>query len=237
MVQGPRACDHGPVDDGPLLPARSGSEPAGSSLDLRPGDVAIDRQRWRGLDLTPEELVARRHNRRLLLGVAVPSVVILLLALIATAVYWGNEPSGPRIAAPAGYKAVSDGYVAYAVPKGWNTNPAFTDDAGDLDTSGPSGWAGEHRAYRFTPLTLGETPPSSLAAFGMPRPTPFQLTDGHPVPVKGAAGAFRYTATRPGGFQAVVIDVLTARTGVEVWLMIQAPPDITAQVVSSLQAG
>ncbi|HET6965052.1 MAG TPA: hypothetical protein VFH58_09805 [Acidimicrobiales bacterium] len=236
MVNSPAAWDHGQVEDGTSLPDRPGYEPVGSALDLRPGGVAVDRHRERGLQLTPEERVARGRNRRLLLLVAVPSILILALALIATAFYWGNEPSGPKIAAPAGYKAVSDGYFAYAVPDSWSTNPAFTDDAGDLDTSGPSGWAGEHRAYRATPLTLGGTPPSSLQAFGLRRPQPFQLTEGRAVPVNGAAAAFRYTATRPGGFQAAVIDAFDARTGVEIWLMVQAPPDVTERVLSSLRA-
>lgn len=236
MVADPVPWDHGGVEDGTSLPDLTGHPPAGSALDLRSGGLAVDRNRARGLDLTPEERIVRRRNRRLLLGVVIPSIVILFLALLSTAVFWNNEPSGPRIAAPPGYKAVSDGYFAYVVPKPWATNPAFTDDAGDLDTSGPSGWAGEHRAYRLKPLTLGGTPPSSLEAFGMPRPEPFQLTGGHPVAVKGAAAAFRYTATRPGGWRAEVIDAYDARTAVEVWLMVQAPPDVTERVLSSMQA-
>ena len=211
-----------------------GHDDPGYGLERRPGGVAIDRHRERGLELTPEELVARRRNRRLLLGVVVPSIVVLGLALLATAVFWGNEPTGPSIPSPAGYKAVSDGYFAYVVPTGWATNPAFTDDAGDVDTSGPSGWAGEHRAYRGSPPTLGETPPPVLQSFGMARSEPIQLTAGHPLAVRGAATSFEYTATRAGGFHATVIDSWNARTGVEIWLMVQASPPVTDQIVASL---
>lgn len=178
--------------------------------------------------------MARRRNRRLLLGVVIPSIVVLVLALLATAAFWGNEPGGPTIAAPAGYRAVSDGYFAYVVPKAWATNEAFTDDAGDVETSGPTGWAGEHRAYRFSPPTLGEAPPSSLQAFGMARAAPFQLIGGHLLSVPGAATTYEYTATRPGGFNATVVDSWNSKTGVELWLMVQSSPQITDQIVSSL---
>ncbi len=225
------------MEHGSALPELPAEVSPGDGLDRRPGGLAVDRHRERGLDLTPEELVARRSNRRWILFLAVPSIIVLLLALIATGIYWSNEPSGPKVAAPAGYKAVSDGYFGYVVPKSWATNPAFTDDAGDIDTSGPSGWAGEHRGYLFHRPVLGQIPPASLQAFGMPRPEPFQLSDGHPVAVKGADAAFAYTATRPGGFRATVVDAWSAHTGVELWLMVQAPASVTDRVVSSLQAG
>lgn len=222
--------------EGTALPDRSHRDGPGHGIDRRPGGTAVDRHRERGLDLTPEELVARRKNRRLLLGLVLPSIVVLGLALVATAVYWGNEPSGPRISAPAGYRTVSDGYFAYVVPTSWATNPAFTDEAGDIDTSGPSGWAGEHRAYRFTAPVLGEKPPASLQAFGMRRPSAFDLTGGHRVAIPGAAASFAYTATRPGGFHATVIDSWNSRTGVEVWLMVQAPTQVSDQIVSSFRS-
>jgi len=222
--------------EGAALPDRPQPDGPHYGVDRRRGAEAVDRHRERGLDLTPEELVARRRNRRLLLGVVLPSIVILALALVATTIFWGNEPSGPSISAPAGYKAVSDGYFAYAVPKAWATNPSFTDDAGDIDTSGSSGWAGEHRAYRFTAPVLGETAPAALQAFGMSRAAAFDLAGGHPVNVPGAAVSFGYTATRPGGFRATVIDSWNSRTGVELWLMVAAPGPVTEQIVSSLRS-
>lgn len=223
--------------DGTALPDRARPDGPGYGVErVAPAGVAVDRHRDRGLDLTPEERAARRNNRRLMLMLVIPSIVILVLALIATSFYWSNEPSGPKIAPPRGFQAVSDGYFTYAVPDSWSNNQEFTDNAGDIETSGPTGWAGEHRAYRFKPPVLGETPPASLQAFGMPRPEQFQLTGGHPVAVKGAASAFEYVATRPGGFRATVIDAWSSRTGVEVWLMVQAPAAVTQTLVSSLQA-
>lgn len=222
------------VHDGAALPERPTPTGSAGELERRP-EWPVDRHRGRGLDLTPEELVARRHNRRLLVGIVVPSVVVLGLALLATATFWNNEPSGPHLVPPAGYKAVSDGYVAYAVPVGWTTNPAFTDDAGDLDTSGPDGWVGEHRAYRLAAPVPGETPPTSLQAFGMARAEPLTLADGRPAQVKGATVAYTYTATHPGGFRATVVDVWSSRSGVEVWLMVRAPDTVTRTILSSLE--
>lgn len=204
------------------------------ALGRRPPGAAVDRHRERGLDLTPEEIRVRRSNRRWLLGLAVPSIAILALALIASGVAERNQPNGPRASAPAGYKAVRDGYYSYVVPVAWSTNPAYTDSAGDVDTAGPSGWAAEHIAYRATPPAPGEAPPTVLEAFGMPSPTPFQLVGGHPVDVPGATSAFAYTMTRPGGFQATVIDAWSVHTAVELWLVVHAPAATTQAVVGSL---
>lgn len=207
---------------GPARPAR-----------LRQPSGAIDRRREGGLDLTPEEIRARRSNRRWLLVITAVGVTILALALIATAVATDNEPKGPKAAAPAGYKAVRDSYWSYAVPAGWATNPTYTDSAGDVDTAGPDGWAAEHIAYRAGSPVLGEAPPSALRAFGMPAPTGFQLVDGHAIGVPGATAAFAYTMTRPGGFRAVVIDAWSDRTAVEIWLTVHAGPGVTAEVLRS----
>jgi hypothetical protein len=198
--------------------------------------VAVDRHRARGLDLTPEERVNRRSNRRWMLGLAGSSIVILVAALVASGFAANNEPSGPRITAPAGYQTVNDSYFAYVVPNTWATNPAFSDLAGDVDTSGPTGWAGENIGFRRATPVMGETPPVPLQAFGVLRPGPFQLAGGHAIAVRGAAAAFLYTATRPGGFHATVIDAYDARNGVELWLMVDASPAVTDQVVSSLQS-
>lgn len=197
---------------------------------------AVDRHRTRGLELTPAEVAARRSNRRWMLFLAVPSVVILVLALIATGVFVNNEPSGPKISVPAGYQAIDDGYFSYAVPQQWKNNPANTDQAGDMDTSGPSGFAGEHSSLERNPPVLGEKPPVQLEALGSAEPAPFALSAGRAVVIPGASTAFRYTASRPGGFHATVIDAYDYRAAVELWLMIQAPPNVTSTIVSSLRA-
>ena len=171
-----------------------------------------------------------------MLGLGVFSVAILSAALIASTVANNNEPKGPRLTSPPGYHVVNDSYFAYIVPSGWTGNPAFTDQSGDVDTSGPSGWAAEHIGFLRTNPVLGETPPPSLQSFGMPRPEPFQLTAGRAVSIPGAGPAYQYTATRPGGWTATVVDAYDARAAVELWLMVQAPPDVTARVLSSLRS-
>ena len=208
----------------------------GGAVVRQPPTGAVDRHRERGLDLTPEERVARRSNRRWLLAIAIPSVAVLALALIANGMAQHNQPRGPDIALPTGYQAVRDGYFTYAVPKSWPNNAALSDNAGDIDNSGPSGWAGQHVAFRATPPTLGGTPPVGLQAFGLMQPRPFTLVGGHPVSVKGASVAFAYTATRPGGFRAAVVDAYDARAAVEIWLMVSAPPGVEQQILASLQA-
>lgn len=209
-------------------------------LDHRPvARPQVDLHKSRGLDLTPAEVQARRSNRRWMLFLAGGATVIFVAVLIADAVYSANEPTGPKITAPAGYHVVSDSYYAYDVPTSWSTNQAESDGAGDIETSGPSGWVGENiRYYTTATPTLDETSrPAALEAFGQPVPEPYTLTDGHAITVPGASGAFEYQVTRPDGTRAVAVDSWFAQTDVELWLMVDAPPAVTAQLLSSLTAG
>ena len=217
------------------LPSEWEPPPDGRS-DLSRRDFPVDPYKARGLDFTPEELVARKRNRRWMLGLAVSSIVVLVLALIASGVAQSNQPKGPHLTPPPGYKVVTDGYFGYVVPKSWTTSQEYSDNVGDIDTTGTSGWAGEHVAYRLDAPVSGEVPPVSLQAFGLPRPKSFQLTGGHPTTVIGAATAYAYTMTRPGGFVASVVDAWDARAGIEIWLVVKASPTVTDQVMSSLRA-
>ena len=202
----------------------------------QPPGPAIDRNRSRGLDLTPEEIKARRSNRRWMSGLAIASIAILASALGATAIYNSNEPSGPKQKAPPGYQTVNDGYFSYIVPTGWANNGSFTDSAGDVENSGPTGFAAQHIDYLKAAPTLGETPPSALQALGVAHPEAFALSDGHPVQVKGADAAFAYTATWAGGFTASVIDAYDYHAAVELWLVISGPADVTTTIIDSLEA-
>jgi hypothetical protein len=190
----------------------------------------------RGLVLTPGEIVARKRNRRWLLIIAISSIVVLVAALIASGVANSNTPSGPKVVAPTGYQAVHDGYFSYVVPSGWSTNQAFTDSAGDVDRSGSTGWTGEHIGYRTTAPALYEPQPASLAAFGMSRAEPYTLTGGRPIQIPGASTAFSYDMTRPGGFHAPAVNAWNDRYGVELWLVIDASPEVTAQILNHLTA-
>lgn len=196
----------------------------------------VDLYKHRGLDLTPEEIVARRHNRRWMVSLTLIVLIIAGAAAVASVIAESNEPSGPKQSAPAGYQVENDSYFSYLVPKSWSNNPSYTDDAGDVETSGPSGWVGEHIAYRLKAPTLDEARPGVLESFGMPRPEPYKLGDGHLITVPGAATSFEYDVTRSGGFHAVAVDSWDARAGVELWLIVDAPSSEVSELLSSLKA-
>ena len=46
--------------------------------------------------------------------------------------------------------------------------------------------------------------------------------------------AYRYTMTRPGGFEATAIDAWQSSSGAEIWLVVRADPATTAAVLASL---
>lgn len=189
----------------------------------------LDR-RHRG-ELSPAERALRRRNRRLLLLVSVPAVIVGAAALIAAVVASSSSPSVKPSGVPAGYKAVTDGYFGYAVPSGWSTNDLFTDAVGDLETSGSGGWVAEHIGVRSTPPAPGETPPSSLRTLGI-----VHLESGQPITVPGAQAAYRYSFAATGGPAGVAVNAWQASTGAELWVVVDAPPGVTSQILASLKA-
>lgn len=201
---------------------------------LRQERSDVDLHKDRGLDLTPAERMRRRSNRRWMIGVAGGSVLILAAALAVSAIEAARAPNGPQIAVPAGYQAVKDGYFSYAVPSSWSTNPAYTDQAGDVETSGPSGWTGQHIDYLMHAPLLGAAPPPTLDSFGQTAPSPLSLTGGHAITIKGVSTAYEYQASRPNGFHAVVINAWTSNRDVELWLIVHAPPGETSQILGTL---
>jgi hypothetical protein len=170
-----------------------------------------------------------------MLLVLAPAVMVGVIALVATLAASRSAPSVHPRQVPAGYQSVTDGYFGYAVPAAWSQSSAYTDDVGDLDTTGTSGWAGEHVGARSDPPTPGETPPGSFATFGETRSVPYHLSPATPTRVKGAAVAYRYTMTRPGGFQATAVDAWQSNSGAEIWLLVRADPATTAAILASLQ--
>lgn len=198
------------------------------------GGTALERRR--PAPLTPAELATRRRNRQWITVIAVPALILGIIALVITLDFSKSAPTVRPAFVPAGYKAVQDGYFAYAVPAGWSQNLAYTDDVGDLDTSGPSGWVAEHVGARPGTPTPGETPPQVLAAFGEPRPEPYRIGAATPMTVTGATRAYRYVVTRPGGFAATAIDAWIGQSGAEVWLLIDADPSTTSTVLATLRA-
>lgn len=211
----------------------SGADPG---LDL---EVAAPRQgsieRRRSAELTVAEKAIRRRNRKWLAGLTFPALIVGAAALIATLAASSSGPAVSPSTVPPGFKAVNDGYFAYSVPSQWTTDNLYTDNAGDLDTSGATGWVGEHVGVRATPPVPGEARPAALAAFGVDRPMPYAISAGVATKVTGASTAFRYVVTRPAGFRATVIDAWQSNSGAEMWLMVQAPPGVTDQILSTLK--
>jgi len=224
-----------PVDTNGVFLARTGEAFPAQAGDQQPEGSSHDSlARRHGSELTPAELATRRRNRRLMSFVLAPSLVIGGLALLATFIASSDQSSLRPLQVPAGYKAINDGYFAYAVPSGWSTSSAYTDDVGDLDTQGATGWAAEHVDARPNPSVPGETPPTAFRAFGEPQPAPFQTGPPTPIQVPGATVAYRYTITRPR-FQATAVDLWQTNSGAEVWLLVDANPSITQTILGSLK--
>jgi hypothetical protein len=216
-----------PAETTPVSPATTSPDEVAGGTALEPLQSG---------ELTPAERAVRRRNRQWFLVLAIPAVVLGVAALIASIIADQSVSSVSPIRIPAGYKAVSDGVFAYAVPSSWSTNDLYTDDVGDLDTSGSSGWIAEHVDARATPPVEGETPPKAFQAFGMGTPAAFQIGAAQSVGVEGAAVAFRYTITRPGGFRATAIDAWQSSSGAEIWLLVDASKDTTAQILGTFKA-
>jgi hypothetical protein len=191
-------------------------------------------ERRRSSELTPAERAIRRKNRRWMGLVLFPSLIIGAVALIAALVAGSAKSSVAAAHVPAGYQTVSDNYFAYAVPSGWTQSAAYTDNVGDLDTEGDAGWVAEHLGARATAPAPDETPPTSFASFGESRPIPYHLGPATADQVRGASVAYRYTMTRPGGFEATAVDAWLSGSGAEIWLLVHANSATTATVLASL---
>ncbi|MGH9055222.1 MAG: hypothetical protein ACRDYY_05065 [Acidimicrobiales bacterium] len=198
-------------------------------------DGAVER-RW-DAGLTPLELAARRRNRRWLGVIALLAVILGGAGLLAAVVASQQSPNGEPANVPAGYRTVSDGIFAYAVPTAWQQNIAYTDDVGDLDTSGTTGWVAEHVGGQTTAPGPHERPPQVFNYFGEPRSTPFTLGPAMTIRVPGAAVAYRYDLTRPGGFSATAVHAWQSSTGAELWLLVHASPATTRTILASLAVG
>jgi hypothetical protein len=214
-------------------PTANGGTPTngGHPGDPRPGGSLEPR---RGAELTPAERAQRKHSRRLLLTVAVPAVLLGLAALIASILADSGTPSPHPLFVPAGYHAVGDGVFSYAVPNSWSKNDAYSDDAGDLETSGTTGWVGDHLTARPTAPAPGEAAPQVFESFGQDRPTPFALGNPVKIQVPRTTVAYRYDITRPGGFSATAIDAWESSSGAELWLIVQGDAHTTTRVISTL---
>jgi len=210
----------GPPEQAPPGPGRSGG--------------ALERRR--SAELTPAEKKVRRRNRQWFMVIAIPAAIVGVAALAASIIADRSTPAVKPLSVPAGYKPISDGIFAYAVPSAWATNDLYTDNVGDLDTSGRTGWVAEHVGTRANPPVEGESPPRAVRAFGVNTPSAYQIGAAEPTRVPGTSVAFRYQITRPGGFQATAVDAWTSTSGAEIWLLVDAPPAVTTQILQSFRA-
>jgi hypothetical protein len=183
------------------------------------------------------EVVAKR-NRRWLLTVILPGLIISAASLAAAVIASQSQTHVVApLSVPQGYKPISDGYFAYSVPANWQQANAYTDDVGDLAYEGSEGFVAEHVGARLAAPQPGEPAPASFAAFGEPRPTPYHLGAASPYEVVGATVAYRYEMTRPGGFEAITIDTWRSASDAELWLLIDAPLQVRQTILSTLRAG
>lgn len=200
-----------------------------------PRDATAGLEPRRGAELTPAERQMRRRNRKLMAWVAVPGLLLGAAALAASLAAGGGSPVPRPLSVPPGYQAVNDGVFAYAVPRTWSKNLAYSDDTGDLDYSGADGWAGEYLGAKASAPTADERPPASFAVFGQARATPYTMGPAQPTEVAGATVAYRYQVSRPGGFTAVAIDAWRSSSGAQIWLLVHAPPAVTSTIISTLR--
>jgi hypothetical protein len=215
-----------------VFPAAQPS-PTGPGLAGRRRPPGGDLERRQPGELTPAERAIRRRNRRWLVFIAVPALVLGVAALVASLVASQATPSVAPLRVAPGYRAVSDGTFAYAVPVGWSMSSAYSDDVGDLDTAGRSGWVAEHLDGRTSAPAPGEKPPGAFEAFGEGVPTPYSISGPRPMSLHGTTVAYRYLVTRPGGFRATAVDAWQASSDTEIWLLIDASPATTAEVLAS----
>jgi hypothetical protein len=192
-------------------------------------------ERRRSFELTPAERAIAKKNRRWLMTIALPTLVVGTIGILVSLYAATRGQTVTPSAVPAGYKSVPDGYFAYAVPSTWTTSILFSDYAGDLYNGEQSSWAAENLGTRLNPPTPGEAQPSSFKSFGQNVPTAYQLGPARLISVAGATVTYEYRMTRPGGFEATAVDAWESHTGAELWLLIHASPATTAEILGTLK--
>jgi hypothetical protein len=163
----------------------------------------------------------------------------IVLAVISIVWATTGGPPDPQVKmdVPHGYQAITDPYFGYVVPASWTENGVYSDSTADLYYNGPGGWAGENEAVVKSAPKPGQPAPAPIATFGLGAPTPYQLTDAHPVRVPGATFAYEYHITRNGKVDATTIDAWDASSQTQLWLVVDASPALTAMILGSLTTG
>lgn len=176
-----------------------------------------------------------RRNRRWLVLLMLTPVIMTILAVLAFTTKGPPEPSVKPLSVPAGYQPISDAYFGYAIPSAWTANPVFTDSNGDYFYQGRSGWVGENVRIRAARPVPGTDVPSQLATFGQAQAVPYQLGAARPVTIPGVAASWIYDMRRDNGFHATAVEVWEQSSQTEMWLLINAGPDVAPVIAASLQ--
>jgi hypothetical protein len=184
---------------------------------------------------SPAERRRVRRTRIWMLLLLLTPVCLAGISLLAFATSGPPEPTVHARAVPSGYYAVTDADFGYAVPNAYQQNTSWTDQNGDFLYGDPKAFVAETLLVADTPPTAGSRPPASLASFGQPTPLPYSLGDGHPIAVPGTSYAYEETMTRPGGYQAVIVDTWERSSSTQMWLMLHSPAPVTRTVIASLQ--
>jgi hypothetical protein len=145
------------------------------------------------------------------------------------------EPTVEPITTPAGWYAVTDADFGYAVPDAYQQNTTWTDQNGDFFYGRAGAFVAETLLVTKKSPTAASPPPASFRSFGQPTLAPYVLHGGHAVKVKGTNYGYEETLTRPGGYQAEVLDTWEASSSTQMWLLIRAPASVTRTVLASLQ--
>jgi hypothetical protein len=160
------------------------------------------------------------------------------LAGISLLTFATDGPSEPTVhprAVPSGYYAVTDADFGYSLPNAYQQNTSWTDQNGDFLYGNAKAFVAETLLVVNQRPTAQSRPPSSLESFGEPAPVPYTLRAGHSIDVPGTSYAFEATMTRPGGYQAVIIDAWESSSSTQMWLMLHSPATVTRTVIASLQ--
>lgn len=152
---------------------------------------------------------------------------------------WGTsgpaEPSVKPVSVPSGYKAISDLYYGYSIPRGYTQQVQWTDQNGDWFYGTRGSFVAESLSAKTTRPSGHETPPPAFKSAALDVPSPLTLGAPQVIKVHGADIGYLYRASRPGGWKATVVQVWSATSGPRMWLMIHGSPTMTQAVVASIR--
>ncbi len=147
-----------------------------------------------------------------------------------------REPVVRPVSVGPGYRAITGAYFGYAVPTSYHQDREWTDLDGNYFYGSPAhGWVAEAILARRRPPGPRTAPPTVFRFDAETRSTPYTLGRGHRIRVPGTSFAWEVGVTRPDGWHAVAVDTWLRGASTQMWLLVKAPPTVTAEVISSLR--